>query len=100
MRDADVMEIDFDRAKRDAILAERGIDMSRAPEVFAGPIWTLIDDREDYGEPRHITYGYLDRRMVLLAWTYRGTRRRIITMRKANEREQRKYGSRLRRGSS
>jgi uncharacterized DUF497 family protein len=90
------MEIEFDTAKRETILAERRIDMSRAQEVFAGPIWTLVDDREDYGEARYMTYGYLDQRMVFLAWTYRGIRRRIITIRKANEREQRKYEPRLR----
>ena len=90
------MEIEFDTAKRDAILSERGIDMSRAQEVFTGPTWTLADDRGDYDEPRFMTYGYLDQRMVFLAWTYRGSRRRIITMRKANEREQRRFGPRLR----
>jgi uncharacterized protein len=48
-----------------------------------------------YGEARFITIGRLDRRMVVLVWTPRGVSRRIISMRKANAREQALYGSRL-----
>ncbi|SEG35954.1 hypothetical protein SAMN05216242_1631, partial [Thauera chlorobenzoica] len=51
--------------------------------------------REDYSEPRHITVGKLDGRMVVMVWTPRGEARRIISMRKANEREQARYAHRL-----
>jgi uncharacterized DUF497 family protein len=34
-------------------------------------------------------------RMVVMVWTPRGEARRIISMRKANEREQTQYRSRL-----
>jgi uncharacterized DUF497 family protein len=36
--------------------------------------------------------GFLDGRMVVVAWTPRGEARRIISMRKANEREQERFG--------
>ena len=91
------MEVEFDPAKRAATLADRGVDMARAGIVFDGPTLTVEDDRHDYGERRHITIGFLDGRMVVLAWTWRGRRRRIISMRKANEREQEKYAPRFRR---
>ena len=42
-----------------------------------------------------VTIGYLGGRMVVLAWTVRGAARRIISMRKANEREKEKHGPRL-----
>jgi hypothetical protein len=45
------------------------------------------DRREDYSELRYVTVGKLDGRMVILVWTPRGEARRIISMRKANERE-------------
>ena len=45
------------------------------------------DARFDYGEPRFTTVGVLDGRMVIVVWTPRGEVRRIISMRKANERE-------------
>ncbi|MFC5431122.1 BrnT family toxin [Paraburkholderia denitrificans] len=84
-------QIEFDTGKRDRTLAERGLDFARAAEVFAGPTVTLQDTRQDYGEPRFITVGALDGRMEVLAWTQRGERRRIISMRKANEREQAQF---------
>ena len=48
---------------------------------------TAEDARFDCGEPRFTTVGVLDSRMVILVWTPRGEVRRIISMRKANERE-------------
>jgi len=59
--------------------------------VFDGLTITLQDQRQDYGEPRFITAGWLDARLVVLLWTPRGLARRIISMRKANEREIDKY---------
>ena len=90
------MKIEFDPAKRNATLQIRGLDMARAPDVFAGVTLTVEDNRKDYGEPRYITIGFLANRMVILAWTQRGKVRRIISMRKANEREQAVYGPRFR----
>ncbi|HZK98520.1 MAG TPA: BrnT family toxin [Caulobacteraceae bacterium] len=89
------MAIAFDPAKRAATLERRGLDMARSGEVFDGNVLTIADDRLDYGEPRFITIGRLDGRMVVLVWTPRGEDRRIISMRKANEREQAAYGPRL-----
>ena len=89
------MKIKFDRAKRQATLDNRGLDMARAAEIFAGATLTIADDRKDYGEPRFITIGRLDGRMVVSVWTPRGAARRIISLRKANDREQALYGSRL-----
>lgn len=89
------MVVNFDPQKRNKTLAERGLDFARADEVFAGRHFTAEDVREDYSEPRRITVGKLDGRMVVLVWTPRGEIRRIISMRKANEREQARYANRL-----
>ncbi|NOX72354.1 MAG: BrnT family toxin [Alphaproteobacteria bacterium] len=89
------MKIEFDTAKRDETLRKRGLDMKQADKVFAGDTLTVQDDRRDYGEIRFITIGFLLGRMVLVAWTERAGNRRIISMRKANEREKRKYGPRF-----
>jgi uncharacterized DUF497 family protein len=89
------MIIDFDPHKRQQTLDLRGLDMARSAEIFAGVTLTLADDRFAYGEQRFITIGYLDGRMVVLVWTGRGKARRIISMRKANEREQKIYEPRL-----
>lgn len=87
--------IDFDPVKRTTTLAERGVDMARASEVFEGTTLTVEDDRYEYGEVRFITIGFLDDRMVVLVWTPRADTRRIISMRKANEREQKAYADRF-----
>ncbi len=62
---------------------------------FADATLTVEDDRQDYGEVRYITIGFLDEAMVVLVWTRRAAARRIISMRKANERERRLYGPRF-----
>ena len=69
--------------------------MADAVHVFAGNTLTVADDRKDYGEERFITIGMLRRRMVVLVWTPRKSSRRIISMRKANDREQELYQERL-----
>jgi uncharacterized DUF497 family protein len=82
------MRITYDAAKRDATLAQRGLDFADAAEVFAGLHATLIDDRRNYGEPRYISAGYLRGRLVVFVWTPRGNARRIISMRHAHDKEE------------
>jgi uncharacterized protein len=89
------MLIEFDPDKRAATLEHRGLDMADAGKVFEGPCLTFPDLRQDYGEERFIALGLLLDRMVVLVWTSRGDVRRIISMRKANEREQNLYKNRL-----
>ncbi len=89
------MQIEFDPAKRALTLESRGLDMADAAIVFDGPHLTVEDDRKDYGEVRNLTIGRLAGRMVVLAWPPRQDAIRIISLRKANEREQRAYGPRL-----
>ena len=84
------MKITFDPAKRAATLAERGLDMEQVKKVFDGPHETVADDRANYGEDRWITFGWLSGRLVVVIWTLRGAIRRIISLRKANDREQAK----------
>jgi uncharacterized DUF497 family protein len=85
------MRIIFDSGKREKALVERGLDFGRSREVFEGVSVTKDDDRRDYGECRRVTVGYLDGRVVVVVWTPRGEARRIISMRKANEREIAKF---------
>lgn len=84
------MRITCDPAKRLWTRQERGLDLLCAKKAFAGPHFTRIDDRKDYGEPRFITVGWLDSRLVVFAWTPRGAARRVISMRHCHEREAKK----------
>ncbi|MBF0190352.1 MAG: BrnT family toxin [Magnetococcales bacterium] len=85
------MKITCDPAKREKTLVERGLDFLRAPEIFVGEQYTRLDERRDYGEQRFVTIGVLDGRMVVLVWTPREHARHVISLRKANEREQTRY---------
>ena len=69
--------------------------MARADDVFVDDTLTVEDDRRDYGEDRFITVGFLDGTMVVLVWTPRDEAYRIISMRKANERERALYTPRF-----
>ena len=86
------MAIAYDPAKRDWTLRERGLDFDDAEKVFTGRVFEQEDDRRDYGEIRIVTVGHLQKRMVVIVWTPRGSVRHIISMRKANEREKARYG--------
>jgi len=84
--------ITYDPAKREETLRDRGLDFKDADEVFAGPTLTRQDLREDYGEDRYQTVGFLRGRTVFVVWTPRGDETRIISMRKANASEQARLG--------
>ncbi|MGB4360370.1 MAG: BrnT family toxin [Rhodoferax sp.] len=61
-----------------------------AAVVFAGVTLEVEDTRENYGETRVICYGCLQGRMVVVGYTPRGADRHVFSMRKANEREQKR----------
>ena len=92
------MKITCDPAKRAATLAERGLDFEDAAEVFRGDTLDLADDRRDYGELRMVTVDHLRGRMVIVVWTPRGSARHVISMRKTNAREKKRFGKRLEEG--
>ena len=89
------MRISFDPAKRAETLRKRRIDFLDAENVFAGLTYTIPDQRFPYPENRFITVGLLSGGMVIVVWTPTEDGRRIISMRKANDREQARYSHRL-----
>jgi len=53
--------------------------------------WVVVDDRVDYGEERRIALGLFRGRLHVLVHTSRGTVTRLISFRRANEREENIY---------
>lgn len=49
--------------------------------MFAGFTLITVDDRKDYGESLHATYGWLQNSAVAIVRTQRDDSRRIISMR-------------------
>ena len=87
------MEFDWDEAKSDRCLQERGFSFADVIPAFADPDRRVeVDDRRDYGETRYTLYGRVAGRLFVIAYTIRGGGHRIISARKANARETRRYG--------
>jgi uncharacterized DUF497 family protein len=86
------MKISFDPAKRDWTLLERELDFEDAAIVFGSPTLDVVDNRFDYGELRISSMGYLRGRLVNIVWTERGSVRHIISIKKANVRENKRLG--------
>ena len=89
------MIITFDPAKRDRTLRERGLDFAEAGALFEGRYFTREDDRADYGETRQISIGTIRKTVIVIVWTPRSAARHIISMRKANDRERKRYAAYL-----
>ena len=89
------MRYEWDDAKRRANLAKHGLAFEDAEHVFSGSCYTIQDERFQYGEKRFITLGSLAGRVVVIAHAARDNGTRIISMRKANRREQKIYQERL-----
>jgi len=90
------MEFDWDPAKGDANLKKHGIGFDDAKHIFDGPILTWVDDRQDYGETRYISIGALSPIAVLVVvHTERNGKTRLISARKANRQERKRYDGHL-----
>jgi len=88
-------ECEWDEKKNRSNQEKHGLNFEDAARVFEDLCVTNRDTRFDYGEQRFISYGLLDERLVVIAHTRRGDKRRIISMRKANDREKETYQERL-----
>ena len=86
------MKFEWDPAKNEANLAKHGIDFTEAEALFEGDLYARRDTRKDYGEERWQGIGKLLSRVLVVVWTDRSPdRRRIISLRRANERERQAY---------
>lgn len=89
------MKVTFDQPKRDEAFASRGLAFEDAKFVFLGKTFEFEDTRKDYREVRMICFGTLLNRMVVVGYTQRANARHVFSMRKANRREQNRYGALL-----
>lgn len=85
------MELEWDEEKRQRNRNERGIDFADVVRFEFETATTVADHRTDYGEARLVSTGFLDGRLHVLCWTERDGRMRMISLRKANDREQKAF---------
>jgi uncharacterized DUF497 family protein len=83
---------EWDDGKAATNLARHGVSFSEARQVFDDPYAVEIEDRRgSYGEDRYLLLGMVGRRLLATAYTLRGERVRIISVRRAEAFERRLY---------
>ena len=85
------MELEFDSDKSAKNARERGLPFELAAELEWQRAVGFVDDRFMYGEERLIPFASLRGRLCAVCYVLRGQVRRIISLRKANKREERLY---------
>ncbi len=83
--------IEFDPEKDAVNKKKHGISLAMAEYLNWETLIAYDDTRYPYGESRRVGYGLLAKRLHAVVFTYRGMRIRVISLRKANNRERKKY---------
>ena len=86
--------IEFDPVKDQINQARHRLPLGAAELLFEGPFIEEEDRRRNYGETRFVATGPVEEfgdRIYVVVYVWRGGVRRIISFRKANDREIRKY---------
>jgi uncharacterized DUF497 family protein len=89
------MLFEWDDRKAARNVAKHGVPFEYAARVFLDPHRLESEDNRHHGEERWLTLGKIEGRLFAIAYTPRGTVLRLISARKANAREQRKYNETL-----
>ena len=83
-------DFEWDETKRLSNFRKHALDFRAAVQLFDGR--SVVEMRSSYvHEERFRTTGKLDDRLITVIWTRRGTRIRIISVRRARDGEQREY---------
>lgn len=85
------MLIEFDLTKNERNIAERSLSFERAAEFDFSSAIVEVDDRKVYTEVRYVALGYLGQRLHVLCFTPVDGGIRVISFRKANQREIKAY---------
>lgn len=84
------MQIEFDPTKDDANLAKHRLSLADF-EGFDGEAIVNVDDRQAYGESRFRAFGRIDGLGYCIVYTRRGLTMRLISFRRAHEKEMRRH---------
>ena len=81
------MQIASDPSKDATNLAKHGVSLAHAERLEWHTLVCLPDTRRDYGELRMVGYALEGKRLYCVVFADRAGVRRIISLRKANDRE-------------
>jgi uncharacterized protein len=88
----DRMKISFDPNKDASNQRDHQLSLAFGERVLWGRVFEFSDTRFDYSEERLVCFGYVESRLHVCVYTVREDTVRIISVRKANDREIKKYG--------
>lgn len=86
------MKITFDPKKNADNIRERHLSFDEVLKLEWSSAMILEDARKDYGEQRFRVFGYIDERLYAVVFTPREGAVHVISFRKANNREVKRYG--------
>ena len=81
----------WDESKAAANFAKHGVSFDAARQFDWDTAIVVADTRRDYGESRHKAAGYVGPRLFVPVFAERGDDVRVISVRKANRREVKRY---------
>ncbi|QWE15126.1 BrnT family toxin [Polynucleobacter sp. AP-Sving-400A-A2] len=88
----ELKDFEWDMAKSDLCQISRNFDFTYVMSIFIDSNLLIEkDQRWDYGEERFRALGLLDEKVFVVIYTKRPTAMRIISARRANRREVRRY---------
>lgn len=85
------MNYTFDPAKNALNAKKHGVFFAAAADFEWETALVGVDERRDYGEPRLIATGLIGERVYVMVFHLRETSVRLISLRKANRREMKRY---------
>jgi uncharacterized DUF497 family protein len=85
------VNLSYNQAKNESNILLRGLDFNLVKD-FNWFLATIYEDtRKNYGENRFVAIGSIDERIYVVIFTPRGNKIHVISLRKANKREVKKY---------
>ncbi len=91
------VNFEWDEAKSEVCFQARGFDFAYALQAFIDPNRVVHQDlRHHYGEDRYQLMGRIEGRLFVVVYTTRQGAIRIVSARKANQREVKQYEDRTR----
>ena len=91
------MEISLDPSKSERNERDRGLPFSLVAQLDWSGAVIVEDDRKDYGERRYRALGFIGDRLHAVVFTPRAGKVHVISLRKANKREVKQHGQKVKR---
>ena len=86
-----MVKFEWDERKNKSNIEKHGIDFRDAQDIFQSKRLSIDDTRHEYGERRIITVGLIGKSVYVVVYNKREEAIRLVSARKANERERRRY---------